>query len=622
MTTESHGPPDVVALGRTGYIVAGTYLCVIATVATLGNSLVVVTFVRNSSTRKKCHNILLLNLAIADLGISFFGYPLVTVSTLSGRWMFRDYGCKIYAFCTFFFSLVSLNTLVFLSIYRYVIVCRPSYKHHLNKRVTTWSIISSWIYGFFWAILPFFGWSHYTYEKFGTSCTIDWVDQSLSAITYDVTVIVTCFLIHVAIMIFCYQKIIKRARNLIFDHGISVAEEQKNGGGFSEGFNVKYMRKQSRISFMCCIMVFSFIICWTPYTVMSCVTIFTQVPSTLSTIPTFFAKAAPMSNSIIYFFMNKKFREAFFRTFCCCQQNIILPRNTGAAHLAKYYPNLNLWSLFHARPLCNKEGVYVGAEHQDDTGHSRGQLEYEMAANQAATQVEGDEDAKSPGEDISPKASTSSTSFRMERLTNFTKRLPKAEQRNESKNELPLLNLIKQESFVKSQRKSRVMTSNVDSDTPTPNETEDQRRSSNTDPLPSTSDSLNYRQTHFGGTDSSHVKKYGHKVMLHTVHPEKPEKSPRRKTSTSKMSNKSATSKRRNSQSSDRSQKLSPVTKTPPNRSCSSSQQSNSNNDSGIEVLPDSGLLDQSDKNPAQSSVAKYSRHMAQDNLDEMFSWL
>ena len=57
--------------------------------------------------------------------------------------------------------------------------------------------------------LPLFGWSRYVPEAFGTSCTIDWVDNSPKGLAYNIVVLVTCYCVHVIILVYCYYHIIK-----------------------------------------------------------------------------------------------------------------------------------------------------------------------------------------------------------------------------------------------------------------------------------------------------------------------------------------------------------------------------------------------------------------------------
>lgn len=44
----------------------------------------------------------------------------------------------------------------------------------VEKRHISLSIVLVWVYTFFWAFLPTFGFGTYGPEPYGTSCTINW----------------------------------------------------------------------------------------------------------------------------------------------------------------------------------------------------------------------------------------------------------------------------------------------------------------------------------------------------------------------------------------------------------------------------------------------------------------
>ena len=94
----------------------------------------------------------------------------------------------------------------------------------LTHRNMAYALAGIWAYALFWPLMPLFGWSYYTYESFGTSCTIAWGDSRLSVEIFDVMTIVFCFILHLGILVFCYYNVsvvtlrvcpIKYARRLV-----------------------------------------------------------------------------------------------------------------------------------------------------------------------------------------------------------------------------------------------------------------------------------------------------------------------------------------------------------------------------------------------------------------------
>lgn len=47
-------------------------------------------------------------------------------------------------------------------------------EHRLTPRLSCTCILGIVCYVSIWTLTPFFGWSSYTYEPFGASCSFDW----------------------------------------------------------------------------------------------------------------------------------------------------------------------------------------------------------------------------------------------------------------------------------------------------------------------------------------------------------------------------------------------------------------------------------------------------------------
>ena len=68
-------------------------------------------------------------------------------------------------------------------------------------------ILMTWVFGILWPIWPFFGWSSYTYEPFGTSCSVEWMAGDVASVAYDAVLILACYLLPLSIMGYCYGKV-------------------------------------------------------------------------------------------------------------------------------------------------------------------------------------------------------------------------------------------------------------------------------------------------------------------------------------------------------------------------------------------------------------------------------
>ncbi|OXB71536.1 UNVERIFIED_CONTAM: hypothetical protein H355_015757 [Colinus virginianus] len=118
--------PFASKLSREADIIAGFYLTVIGILSTLGNGYVIF---MSSKRKKKLRpaEIMTVNLAVCDLGISVVGKPFSIISFFSHRWVFGWMGCRWYGWAGFFFGCGSLITMTAVSLDRYLKICHLAY---------------------------------------------------------------------------------------------------------------------------------------------------------------------------------------------------------------------------------------------------------------------------------------------------------------------------------------------------------------------------------------------------------------------------------------------------------------------------------------------------------------
>ncbi|XP_050391557.1 rhodopsin, G0-coupled isoform X1 [Patella vulgata] len=297
----------------------------LSVIATVGNLMVLTMFCREKQLRRKPHNLLLLNLAIADIGISVFGYPMTTASNFAKRYLFGTTGCMIQGFATFTLAQTDMNTLACLSAYRYISVCKPQYIYKLDIKFTKWVIAFMWIYSIIWTAPPLFGWSSYTFEPFGTSCSIDWANRSTAAVVYTWCLVVFCYLLHVFIMIFCYTSVCTRAKEI--QNSLEMSTIKPMGG--EDITCCKKLEVEKHVTWICLLMTGTFTILWSPYTFVCLWSVYdANLPIWITTWPTMFAKASCMINPIIYYLSNPLFRKCAGRLLSCQfrHREIVRPR--------------------------------------------------------------------------------------------------------------------------------------------------------------------------------------------------------------------------------------------------------------------------------------------------------
>ncbi|XP_028296159.1 opsin-5 [Gouania willdenowi] len=287
-----HGDPFASKLSKEADIIAGFYICIIGIMSATGNGYVIyMTFKRK--TKLKPPELMTVNLAIFDFGISVTGKPFFVVSSFSHRWLFGWEGCQFYGWAGFFFGCGSLTTMTVVSLDRYLKICHLRYGTWLKRHHVFLCLGLVWLYAAFWATMPLVGWGNYAPEPFGTSCTLDWwlAQASVSGQSFVMVILFFCLILPTAIIVFSYVKIIFKVK--------SSTKEISNFDARIKN-NHSLEMKLTKVAMLICA---GFLIAWIPYAVVSVVSAFgdpDSVPICVSVVPTLLAKSSAMYNPIIY----------------------------------------------------------------------------------------------------------------------------------------------------------------------------------------------------------------------------------------------------------------------------------------------------------------------------------
>ncbi|XP_042908074.1 visual pigment-like receptor peropsin [Parasteatoda tepidariorum] len=254
-------------------------------------------------------SLLLINLAVSDLGLILLGFPFSSSSSFHGRWLFGEGGCQWYAFMGFLFGSAHIGTLALLALDRYLIACRISLRSKLNYRRYCQMLAAVWGYAFFWAAMPLFGWGRYGLEPSITTCTIDWQHNDSSYKSFLLVYFVLGFMVPLTIITVCYCAIARRVR--------------KNTATRQRGVIHDQWSNERSITSMSFVLIIAFVLAWSPYAVLCLWTIFAPpetVPPILTLIPPLFAKASTVFNPFIYFLSNPRLRKGILATLLCCRE--------------------------------------------------------------------------------------------------------------------------------------------------------------------------------------------------------------------------------------------------------------------------------------------------------------
>ncbi|XP_030628785.1 opsin-3 [Chanos chanos] len=288
---------------------AATYKLLAFTIGTIGvfgfcnNVIVIVLYYRFKRLRTPT-NLLLVNISISDLLVSLIGINFTFISCIKGGWIWNSATCVWDGFSNSLFGIVSIMTLCALAYERYIRVV------HAQVVDFPWAwraITHIWLYSLAWTGAPLLGWNRYTLEVHGLGCSLDWASKDPNDASFILFFLLACFFVPVGIMAYCYGNILYTVRMLRSIQDLQTVQI------------IKILRYEKKVAVMFLLMISCFLVCWTPYAVVSMIEAFGRksvVTPTVAIIPSFFAKSSTAYNPLIYIFMSRKFRRSLLQLLC------------------------------------------------------------------------------------------------------------------------------------------------------------------------------------------------------------------------------------------------------------------------------------------------------------------
>ena len=284
------------------YAIASVYV-VLAVIAFIFNTLVLVVFTKDSSLRSHS-NILILSIAIGDWIQAVVAYPLGVVGILSKSWQTTGTTCSCYGFIVAFLSFSTMLHHATFAIER-AIVIKFSFSFSIVNKLK-YIIVGLWLFALIWSSLPLIGWSGYAPEGGRSVCSIDWQSSDPSAVAYIWCIFVLFFLAPFITMVASYCSIYRNVKRM--------TQTAHNIWGEYAAQTLETILAESRTARMACIMSFCFLFAWTPYAAVSLYAMIRApkpaISPLMATLPALFAKTAPCYNPLIYFLLFKKFRSS------------------------------------------------------------------------------------------------------------------------------------------------------------------------------------------------------------------------------------------------------------------------------------------------------------------------
>eukprot|EP00062_Callorhinchus_milii_P001021 gi/632936199/ref/XP_007892906.1/ PREDICTED: probable G-protein coupled receptor 101 [Callorhinchus milii] len=174
-----------------------------------GNVLVLMVFHRKPQLLHVA-NRFVFNLLLADLFQTVLVMPLVIAGSLPEAWPFLDTGlcCKALVVLMHLFAFAGVNTIVVVSIDRYLAIIHPlSYPARMTPRRGSSLILLTWFLGAAQSAPPLFGWGQIGFDRHHL-CSLFWSASH----SYTVVIALLTFWLPVTIMLGCYWMVFRAAR--------------------------------------------------------------------------------------------------------------------------------------------------------------------------------------------------------------------------------------------------------------------------------------------------------------------------------------------------------------------------------------------------------------------------
>ncbi|CAK1582965.1 unnamed protein product [Parnassius mnemosyne] len=283
---------------RWGYVASAFVLFIIGFFGFFLNLLVILLMFKDRQLWTPL-NIILFNLVCSDFSVSVLGNPFTLISALFHRWIFGHTMCVLYGFFMSLLGITSITTLTVISFERYLMVTRALSSRHLTSNGAAMSVVFIWVYALALTTPPLFGWGNYVNEAANISCSVNWHEQSLNTLTYILFLFAMGQIFPFTIITYSYVNIIRTMR--------------KNSRRLG-----RVNRAEARATAMIFIMIISFTIAWTPYSLFALMEQFATksiVSPGAGVIPALVAKSSICYDPLIYVGMNTQFRQSIKRIF-------------------------------------------------------------------------------------------------------------------------------------------------------------------------------------------------------------------------------------------------------------------------------------------------------------------
>ena len=290
----------------------------------LGNLLTCIAVYRNTRLRTTT-NIYIAALAAVDLLSASLALPMSTGVLISGRWPFGEALCKINAFIVTYVTYISPVIIGLTALNRYVKICKtnPEKKSRILI-VTVWLLMGVYV-----VISRLIGPQEVQFSPGYVLCLNSHLNR-LGRVIRLAIMVGLFFTVPLAITLISYGKVIKK----IGEHKRGIAHVHQ-----THPPTTRISSREIRINKSLFIIIFAFVLCFTPLWTISILTrlrIVEKVPRNLELLCSFCLALSNTVHPFIYAGVNPMFKREFQRILRCKSPNTIQDISTEPASRRAY----------------------------------------------------------------------------------------------------------------------------------------------------------------------------------------------------------------------------------------------------------------------------------------------
>ncbi|XP_054435495.1 probable G-protein coupled receptor 101 [Pteronotus mesoamericanus] len=189
-------------------IIRSSVLLIFLTASLIGNVVLALALQRKSQLLQVT-NRFIFNLLITDLLQVSLVAPWVVATSVPFFWPLNSHFCTALVSLTHLFAFASVNTIVVVSVDRYLSIIHPlSYQAKMTPRRGYMLLYGTWIVAILQSTPPLYGWGQAAFDERNALCFMIWGASP----TYTILSVVSFIIIPLVVMIACYSIVFGAAQ--------------------------------------------------------------------------------------------------------------------------------------------------------------------------------------------------------------------------------------------------------------------------------------------------------------------------------------------------------------------------------------------------------------------------